>query len=126
MTSPQPPAVTVHALGTVCVPVGHRVEVRVFLRDNGKGTAAPCADEPFITDLDTGVTFGTDWHFRRLSGYRPGTIQDLPVMPAADLAVHSVLVGTVAATRVVTIGGGDSLFHQTTLLIEPSGDDSHA
>ncbi|WP_270720189.1 hypothetical protein [Mycolicibacterium sp. BiH015] len=78
-------------------------------------------DEPLITDLDTGITYGTDWHFRALTGYRPGTVQDLPVEHDTSLAVHSVLVGTVVRTRVATIGSGDSLFQQTTLVVEPAG-----
>ena len=78
----------------------------------------PRHDEPFITDLDTGVTFGTDWHFRPLRGYRPGTVQDLPVPADAALSAHSVVTGTVSACRVATIGSGDSLYQQTTLVID--------
>jgi hypothetical protein len=120
VTAPDRPPVKIHALGAVCIPVGHRVEVRILLRDNGRGKTAAAQDEPLITDLDTGVIFGADWHFRRLSGYRPGTVQDLPVTPDPGLAVHSVVTGRVSATRVVTIGSGDSLFQQTTLVVEPS------
>lgn len=109
-----------HALGVVPIPRGHRVEVRTFLRDRGR-KQDPAFDEPLITDLDTGVVYGTDWHFRALSGYRPGTVQDLPTEPRADLQVHSVVTGTVSATRVSTVGGGEALFQQTTLVLDISG-----
>jgi hypothetical protein len=104
----------------VPIPVGHRIEVRVFVRDSGRKKGEPSFDEPFLIDLDTGVTFGTDWHVRRLDGYRPGTVQDLPVAPRQELAVHSVWRGTVTAARVTTVGSGDSLFQQSTLVIAPS------
>lgn len=94
--------------------------MRTFLRDKGGGRTEPRPDEPLVTDLDTGITYGTDWHFRALSGYRPGTIQDLPVEHDPSLGVHSVLIGTVVAARVATIGSGDSLFQQTTLVVEPT------
>lgn len=117
MTSP----VTVTALGSIPIPVGNRVEVRVFLRNLKvwKTKLEPVFDEPFITDLDTGVTYGTHWHFQELTSMGSWTtLPHLPVEPRADLEVHSTTVGTVTATRVATLGFTEK-FTQTTLVIAP-------
>lgn len=105
------------------IPVGHRVRV-VWHQLNEPGIAGQVrTDErphqPMIEDLDTGVTYWTDWPVgtdRRRSHEEPFDIRfDL----RDGLEVERVLEGTVRACRVVTVRGYADLDVQTHLVVEP-------
>ncbi len=111
----------VHVTQVLAIPVGHQIEVRIYAVEEGIFTKAWVAktNEPLIIDRTTGVIYGEDWHFQVISMYQSGTVRpDLPVEVRQDLREHARLVGTVRGCRVAWIGGGDSRYPQTTLLIE--------
>jgi len=113
--------VSVHFAGLAPIPVGHEVEVRTFSREEGlfSKTLEHKADEPLIVDIDTGVTYGQDWHFQEIHAYVSGEVRpDLPLEVRSDLHEQERWRGTVTACRVAWIGGGDSRYPQTTLLVE--------
>ncbi len=121
MTTPR----VVHLLGVLPIPVGHEVEVRVFLLDTalfGK-KLEPQLQDPLIVDLDTGIVYGEAWHFGKVSGIVNDVQQNLPLEPRADLQVYERWRGRVTATRIAVVGGGagqSDSFTQTSISIMPN------
>jgi len=102
------------------IPVGHRVELRHFGKDVGVFSTKIVSqtDEPLVTDLDTGIVYGVDWHYQNVVAYQQGTPLALQLEVRADISETARITGRVAACRVTRIGSGDSSFTQTTLAIE--------
>lgn len=111
----------VHIAMPVAIPVGHRVEVRVLVRETTvlfSSSKEPQPDQPVITDLDTGVVFGPAWAFGGGGTYYKGKpLADLALASLPSLQEHSRLVGRVAACRVAWV----TEFVSTTLEIEQDG-----
>jgi hypothetical protein len=113
----------VHVAQVLAIPLGHQIEVRIYAVEEGIFKTAWVAktDEPLIIDRTTGVVYGSAWHFDEVIGYQSGTVRpDLPIEVRRDLKEHARLVGTVRGCRIAWIGGGDSRYPQTSLVIEPA------
>jgi hypothetical protein len=115
------PRVLVHLAMPVPIPVGHRVEVRVFVRETTvlfSSSKEPQPDQPVVTDLDTGVVFGPAWAFGGGGAYYKGKpLADLTLAPPPSLQEHSRVVGRVTACRVAWV----TEFVSTTLELEQDG-----
>jgi len=115
----------VSVLGYAGVPVGNVVEVRWYRREK-KGLLGALDtfehDEmPIVVDLDTGVWFGSEWHFV------PGRIKhdglnDARFEVRDSLRVIRVLRGRVRACRVITMTSVRGRI-QTLLSIAVEDDD---
>lgn len=107
------------------VPVGHRVRVTWHQKVQRGLVASQVRTEdrphqPRVTDLDTGVTYETDWavgHGGRSVPDSPNQVAD-DALP--DFRVERTVEGVVRACRVVTIRDGRSFDVQTHLWIEPA------
>jgi hypothetical protein len=117
-------AVLMQVRGARPIPVGHRVEIRVFYSAEGSGffgTGAPVPqhDSPLITDLETGIGYGSLEHFHpTLSVYMTGQTFPLSHAPMPGLQEHSRWFGKVIVCNVVHTGMTKNEI-QTTLLLEP-------
>jgi hypothetical protein len=117
-------AVLIQLLGARPIPVGHRVEVRVFYSAGGGGffgtsDPEPQHERPLITDLETGICYGSLEHFQPPSlGYSGQTIE-LAHAPRPELREHSRWYGKVIVCNVVHTGMTRNEM-QTTLLLEPT------
>lgn len=102
--------------GQCPVPVGHRVEVTIFSRDEGllRKQLTPQLHVPLVRDLDTGVAYGRAWHFARTWDGTDG----LPLEPRDDLVVHERIVGRVLACRVLFPEMSEHR-EETTLVVAP-------
>lgn len=106
------------------IPLGHRVRVVWHhLEQPGRGGGPNHVDtrphQPWITDLDTGVQYRTDW---AVGSDRRRVPDDPYVLGAAltpDHRVERELVGTVTRCIVTTVRGWPALELQTELQIEP-------
>ncbi|GDX82405.1 hypothetical protein LBMAG42_42160 [Deltaproteobacteria bacterium] len=111
--------ITIHLIQVAPIPVGHRVELRTFLRKQKMfGKPEPAFNEPLVTDLDTGVIYAEDWHFRDVDMYRSGEIVECSLVQR-DLPEHARVVGRVRSCRILWIGSGEGRYPQTTLVVEP-------
>jgi hypothetical protein len=111
----------IHATQVLAIPVGHRIEARIYAVEEGIFSKAWVArtDEPLIIDHTTGVVYGSGWHFQEINMYQSGFVRpDLPMAVRSDIREHARVVGTVRGCRVAWIGGGDSRYPQTSLVIE--------
>jgi hypothetical protein len=112
----------VHVIGVVPIPVGHEVEVRVFLVDTaifGK-KLEPQFDDPLITHVETGIVYGSASHFKDgAGGGLMEPLADLPLVPRTDRQEHGRWRGRVTATRIAVIEGNKGLYTQTSLSIDP-------
>jgi hypothetical protein len=104
------------------IPVGHRVEVRVYLVDTAVFSThlEPAYQAPLVIDHDAGIVYGHGWHFEPITTYTAGAVRpELPMGPRPDLTEHARWFGKVTANRVAWIGNGQAAYHQTTLVIQP-------
>lgn len=111
----------VHFSGILPIPVGHQVEVRIYAAEEGLFSKAWVAhpEDPWLLDHTTGVVYGSAWHYKVIAMYRPNeVIPDLPMDVRSDLKEHARMFGVVKSSRIVWIGGGDSRYPQTTLIID--------
>jgi hypothetical protein len=110
--------------GACPIPVGHRIEVRIFLSEEkvsffGNEPAKPLFETPLITDLETGVRYGSFEQFHApLSMYQPGQIVHPATEPLPHLRDHSRWAGRVLACNVLYTGMSKNEL-QTTLVVEP-------
>ncbi|MFO0569810.1 MAG: hypothetical protein U0263_29440 [Polyangiaceae bacterium] len=114
MTAP----ITVHYLGVAPIPVGHRVEVRVFAVNTAVfGTRLePKFENPLLTDLDTGIVYGSWVHFDTTLPPEQALSLGMPLTPRTDLNEHVRWRGRVTATRIAANGYGQM---QTSMWILP-------
>ncbi|MCL2777647.1 MAG: hypothetical protein FWD73_06555 [Polyangiaceae bacterium] len=118
---PNPGFVVLQVHGAVAIPVGHRVEIRVYYSFGETGLfsvdpPAPQFDSPLITDLETGIQYGKLRHFCDASLY--SEFAPAQATPLPYLREHSRWRGKILVCNVLFCGGQyDQL--QTTLLIEP-------
>jgi hypothetical protein len=116
----------VHFLGSAPIPVGNRVEVRVFLVDTAVfGTKLePDFNDPLIVDLDTGIVYGQGWHFEAITALLPGGVRpELPLAPRADLQEHGRWQGRITSTRIAWLSSSaDKRYAQTSFTITLEGD----
>lgn len=113
----------VHVAAVAPIPVGHRVEVRVYAIEEGLFSKAwvPKPADPYIVDLTTGVTYGSAWLFESIAVLTSGEVRpDLPLEIRSDLREHARFTGVVRSCRVTWIGSGDTRYPQTTLSVDPS------
>lgn len=105
------------------VPVGHRVEV-VWYEEVSRGLVPgqervdDREHQPLITDLDTGVAYGSDWVWGVSRRRRPDVPYEIGGRPRSELRVQKKVTGMVRACRMVTIRGYPELEVQTHLTIE--------
>ncbi len=106
--------------GSVAVPIGHRVEVSIYSKDEGTFTRRPVLrlDQPVVRDLDTGVVHSHWWHHIENPPF-PGDVVPLELrdMPLADR-----MVGRVIACQIVFYG--DETSPRTTLVVRPEPEPS--
>ena len=105
------------------IPIGHRVRITWHaLKEAGLGGQVRTDDrphQPWITDLDTGVEYRTDWAApaeRRRHQDQPYELSDALGM---GISVERELTATVKACRVVTVRGYPDLEVQTHLTLDP-------
>ncbi|MBM4370595.1 MAG: hypothetical protein FJ098_03030 [Deltaproteobacteria bacterium] len=104
------------------IPVGHRIEVRFFAVERGvfKKTRHVSLDQPSITDLDTGIVYGSTWHHAEELGVSTSAFD--PKVPPTELRTNlvteEVVSGRVVACRLHTVMGGTTWRVQTTVSIQ--------
>lgn len=111
----------VNFVGLVPIPRGHDVEVVVFASLSGIFTKSmvPHPEAPLVIDHTDGIWYGSLWHYQVAQMYTSGQLRpDIPSVVRSDLQVCERIRGFVVASRVVSIGSGDSAYAQTTLLID--------
>ena len=104
------------------VPVGHRVQVRWYeevLRGlvPGQERRDGRPSEPVIEDLDTGITYQSEWPVGASRRRSPDEPYELGAMILPDHQLVRTLEGICSACRVVTIRGYPDLEVQTHLQI---------
>lgn len=111
--------VTIECVGSYPIPVGHRVEVRMFavptgLRGRGRESRP---QEPWIVDLDTGVVYGHGWQFRTMTSLTAWQPVELQSELRTDLDEVWRATAIVEACRHVWLAVGSLSFPQTTLVL---------
>ncbi len=104
------------------IPVGHRVRVTWHALEEAGLAGQTRTDErpyePWITDLDTGVEYRTDWAVgteRRRHRDQPYILGEQFV---SGVSVEREVIGTVRSCRVLTIRGYPDLEVQTHLVLD--------
>ena len=99
----------VNTLGSIPIPVGHKVRVTYFAKAKSGGffgksdSPGKVLDAPLIEDLHTGVVYGASEHFEcRLM--RDGSVNLEHHDIDSSLVTHKVVEGTVRSSRVVFVG----------------------
>lgn len=112
--------IELHVTQVFPIAVGSRVDVRIFMRKMGiiTTTLEPAWDQPLITDLGTGIVYGDIWHFVDVNMYQANQVREIPNQVRADRQEHTRFTAQVAGCRIVWIGGGDSRYPQTSLLLD--------
>lgn len=113
--------VTLECVGTYPIPVGHRVEVRMFevatgLLGRGRESRP---EQPWIVDLDTGIVYGHGWQYADLMTLRAWEPVSLDAEVRSDLREVWRVTAVVDACRVVWLSMGTTHFPQTTLVLRP-------
>lgn len=106
------------------VPVGHRVQVRWYLRPDAGVWAdrlERVPEQPCVDDLDTGIRYAPLW---MVATNRPAVGPWFPIghEPAPDLVEDTTLVGRVEACVVSTVESTGQV--QTLLLVRPDPTDT--
>lgn len=111
--------VTLECVGTYPIPVGHRVEVRMFevatgLLGRGRESRP---QQPWIVDLNTGIVYGHGWQYTNLDMLTPWVPVQLNPEVRGDLNEIWRVTAVVDACRVVWLSLGSVHFPQTTLVL---------
>lgn len=106
------------------IPVGHRVELTWFevVRPGlvpGQERTDDREHQPVVRDLDTGVSYTTDWVVGVERRPRPDAPYRVGDGPRADARPSATLRGVVRACTVITIRGYPEVDVQTELRIAP-------
>lgn len=114
----------------VAIPVGHRITATWYAFEkeaffSSAKTLTPI-QEPRIIDHETGIEYDMIDHHEVVSMYVSGEIRQMPPDLLPELKVQGVVTGTVRRCTITKIGGGDGLYHQTTLVVETAQTSSAA
>lgn len=111
--------VTIECVGTYPIPVGHRVEVRMFEVPTGltgrRLESRP--QEPWVVDLETGIVYGHGWQFTNLTMLRACEPVKLEPGLRADLREIWRVTAVVDACRIAWLSIGTTHFPQTKLVL---------
>jgi hypothetical protein len=106
----------------VPIPIGHNVKIQFFYMKEGilKKKKTLQVYQPLITDCDTGVEYGSYWHYKKVmamsaSSYEP---EEYPLKIRDDIEPGELISGKVKKCRVLTEAFADIWKMQTTLTIE--------
>lgn len=106
--------------GALSVPVGHRVEIRIFSMQGLFGGNKPLIERPLIKNLETGIQYGDLDNFDTGKNKNRNMLPDAQLTLSGNLLEYANLKGKVGACNVnykhISL---HELFLQTTLLIEP-------
>lgn len=108
--------------GAIPVPVGHRVEIRIFCSEGlfGIGGNKPLFEYPLIKDMETGIQYGDLDNFDTGKNASRNMLPDAQITLQKSLNEYANLKGKILACNVnykhISLY---ELFLQTTLLIEP-------
>ena len=107
---------------TVAIPIGHRITATWYAFEKeaffSSAKTLTAIQEPRILDHDTGIEYAVIDHHEVVSMYTSGELRQVPFELLPELRVNGVISGVVRRCAIVKIGGGDSLYHQTTMLVE--------
>lgn len=106
--------------GAIPVPVGHRVEIRIFNMHGLFGGNKPLFEYPLIKDMETGIQYGDLDNFDTGKNAARNMLPDAQITLQKNLDEYANLKGKIQACNVnykhISLY---ELFLQTTLVIEP-------
>ena len=104
------------------IPVGHKVKVQFFSRTKGilKKKSEEQVHHPLITDEDTGIEYGSYWHYKNVMAMSSGSYEpeEYPLKVLDELEQSEQYTGIVKKCRLLTETFSDIWRVQTTLIIE--------
>ena len=113
---------TITVVYPVPIPVGHKVKIQFFYKQEGllKKKKTLQVNHPLILDEDTGIEYGSYWHYKHVmamsaSSYEP---EEYPLKIRDDIEAGELITGKVKKCRVLTEAFSDIWKMQTTLTIE--------
>lgn len=115
--------ITLQMRGVAAIPVGHRVEVRIFNAPEKTSflnleKSKPLFDSPLVFDIDTGIYYGDLHQFYNLNHiYKPNQVFDAQITPFEHLSVYRAFEGLVQHCNVLS-ARMEGIFIQTTLAIK--------
>lgn len=106
------------------IPVGHRVRVTWHVLEEpglaGQVRTDTRPHQPWITDLDTGVEYRTDWASGAMRRRGPDEPYRIGESLRMDLREERVVEAVVRRCEVFTVRGYPELEVQTRLVLEPT------
>jgi hypothetical protein len=106
----------------VPIPVGHKVKLQFYLKPEGilKKKYVPQENQPLITDLDTGIEYGSFWHYKNVMSMSASsyTANEYPFDVRNDIEPAESFTGKVKKCRLLTEAFSDIWKVQTLLVIE--------
>ena len=107
-------------LGSMPIPVGHRVQVHILSRDMGVFSKDIQAQlkEPLVRDLDTGIYYGRLWHCRPTVPSAIGFDEPRSPQPADGVAIAETFDGRIVECVVLSENFLDKQGTQTTLVVD--------
>ncbi|HEY8376331.1 MAG TPA: hypothetical protein VIK91_07580 [Nannocystis sp.] len=117
---PEPVVYVLHHAAPI--PVGHRVELQFYERNDGFFVVEYIeqVDTPLIRDLDTGIEYAPEWLFKREPWEQLGPSSAKALEMSPSVRPTRSLVGRVIACRVVTgvVAGDWTIFTYLTIVEE--------
>jgi hypothetical protein len=106
----------------VPIPVGHRVKLQIFLKPEGifKKKNVPQENHHLITDLDSGIEYGSFWHYKNVMSMNASsyTADEYPFDIRKDIELSETYTGKVSRCRLITEAYSDIRRVQTSNAIE--------